>query len=313
MRCVRPRRWVCSAADARSRETVWLVDAVATSCYVQRVQRVITIGEIELFVREEGPPDGKPVLLLHGFPDSGELWRFQTPALAAAGYRVIVPDLRGFGRSSKPASAEAYALPLLVEDIVGLLDALEVERASLVAHDWGAFIAWVIAATTPNRVERLAAVSVGHPAGYYDAGIEQLEMSWYSLWFLAPGLAESALPANGWSLWRQFVRNAADTDRWIEHCESASGNLTAMLNIYRANVDPAAFGGGAPLELPPVTCPVMGIWSDQDHYCTEAQMTNSPHFCTGQWQYERIEHASHWIPVDQPDRVNELLLEFLPR
>ena len=90
----------------------------------------MSVGEVELFVEEAGPPDGRPVLLLHGFPDSSELWRLQIPALAAAGYRVIAPDQRGFGRSSKPAGVEQYGVELLVGDVVGLLDTIGVERAS---------------------------------------------------------------------------------------------------------------------------------------------------------------------------------------
>jgi pimeloyl-ACP methyl ester carboxylesterase len=269
------------------------------------------VGDIELYVVEEGPADGPPVLLLHGFPDSSDLWRLQIPVLAEAGFRTIGPDLRGFGRSSKPASVEAYALPSIVGDVIGLLDVLGVERASVVAHDWGAAVGWALATLMPDRVERLAVLSVGHPSGYFSADEEQLRMSWYMLWFLWPGVAEQGLAADNWAFLRRWARDAGDTDRWIAHCEAAPGNLTAMLNWYRANVDPAAFAAGSGLELPPASCPVLGIWSDGDAYCGERQMTGSQRFLAGPWRYERIEGSSHWIPLDAPERLNELLLDFL--
>ena len=275
------------------------------------MDNTLRVGEYDFFVVEDGPSDGKAVLLLHGFPDSSALWREQIPALVEAGYRVIAPDLRGFGRSAKPEAVEQYALPMLVGDVVGLLDTLDIPRPAVVAHDWGAALGWALAAVVPDRVDRLAALSVGHPAGYFSGGVDQLEKSWYMLWFLLPGVAEAGLAADDWAFFRRWTRDATDVDRWIAHCEAAPGNLTAMLNWYRANVDPAAFAGGPGLDLPPVGCPVLGIWSDGDAYCSESQMVESKQFLSGPWRYERIEGASHWIPVDAPDRVNELLLDFL--
>jgi pimeloyl-ACP methyl ester carboxylesterase len=275
------------------------------------MEHTVGVGDYEFFVVEDGPSDGKAVLLLHGFPDSAQLWRMQVPVLANAGYRVIAPDLRGFGRSSKPQAVEEYALPLLVGDVIGLLDVLDAEQPAVVAHDWGAGVGWAMAAMLPDRVERLAALSVGHPAGCFSGGLEQLEKSWYMLWFLVPGVAEAGLAADNWSLLRRWARDAVDVDRWIGHCEAEPGNLTAMLNWYRANIDPAAFAGGPGLDLPPVGCPVLGIWSDGDAYCGETQMVESKRFLSGPWRYERVEGSSHWIPVDAPDRLNTLLLEFL--
>jgi len=276
------------------------------------MDKTIRIGEVDLFVVEDGPAEGKAVLLLHGFPDSAQLWRFQIPVLTAAGYHVIAPDMRGFGRSSKPSQVDDYALPFVVGDVIGLLDSLNVEQPAVVGHDWGAGVGWALAATFPERVERLAALSVGHPAGYFSGGIAQLEKSWYMLWFLLPGIAEAGLAAETWSFLRRFTQDAVDVERWIAHCEAAPGNLTAMLNIYRANINPAVFAGGPGLDLPPVGCPVLGVWSDGDIYCSEAQMAGSDRFLEGPWHYERIDGASHWFPVEMPDRLNSLLLEFLP-
>ena len=107
---------------------------------------------------------GRPVVLLHGFPDSGRLWRHQVPALAGAGFQVIVPDLRGYGRSDKPGAVEAYSMSLLAGDVAAILADLEIGRAHIVGHDWGAALAWALAALAPGRVDHLVVLSVGHPA-----------------------------------------------------------------------------------------------------------------------------------------------------
>ena len=108
--------------------------------------------------------DGRPVVLLHGFPDSGRLWRHQVPALRDAGFKVVVPDLRGYGGSDRPEGVEAYSLLFLAGDVLGVLDHLGVERAHVVGHDWGAALAWTVASFAPDRVDHLVALSVGHPA-----------------------------------------------------------------------------------------------------------------------------------------------------
>src|SRR5947199_10683979 len=123
-------------------------------------------GGVGIEYTVDGPDDGRPVVLLHGFPDSGRLWHQQVPALTAAGHRVIVPDLRGYGRSDKPADVDAYNLLFLAGDVFAMLDDAGVERAAVVGHDWGAALAWGIAALAPERVERAAALSGGHPAPF---------------------------------------------------------------------------------------------------------------------------------------------------
>jgi pimeloyl-ACP methyl ester carboxylesterase len=109
---------------------------------------------------------GRPVILLHGFPDSGRLWRNQVPALADAGFRVIVPDLRGYGRSDKPGTASSYSLASLAGDVMAVLTDAGAERAHVVGHDWGAALGWVFASLVPDRVDHLAVLSVGHPSTF---------------------------------------------------------------------------------------------------------------------------------------------------
>src|SRR3954470_21760561 len=156
------------------------------------IMRRITGDGVELAVLDEG--EGPAVLLLHGFPDSSALWRHQIPRLVDAGFRVLAPDLRGFGASDRPSNVSAYRMEVLVGDVLGILDAHRVERADVVGHDWGSALGWAMAAFAPARVRTFTALSVGHPAGYFTDGLRQRELSWYMLWFLFPGVAEEALP-----------------------------------------------------------------------------------------------------------------------
>lgn len=266
----------------------------------------IQLGDIELSVVDAG--EGEPVLLLHGFPDSARLWRRQIPALVDAGYRVVAPDLRGFGESDAPEGVEAYGLPVIFNDVVGLLDHLEIERANVVGHDWGAGAAWGLAALAPDRVERLVAISVGHPATF-PGTMEQRARSWYMLLFAWPE-AEDILSRDDWRLFREWVGEVEDLDRYIEDL-SRPGRLTAGLNWYRASITAESFAARDRSGLPAVSCPTLGIWSTGDFALTERQMTDSEGSVDGPWRYERIDRAGHWIPLDAPERLNELLIEFL--
>jgi pimeloyl-ACP methyl ester carboxylesterase len=277
-------------------------------------EQTLRVNGLDFNLAEAG--DGPPVLLLHGFPDSWRLWRHQISALADAGHRVIAPDLRGFGDSAKPEAVEAYRMRALVTDVVGVLDALGVERADVAGHDWGASLAWVLGMFVPDRVSRLAAVSVGHPRAYAAAGLEQWRASWYMLWFQFPGVAERELRADDWAFFRRWAWNGAapgqdpDADRQVAGL-SRPGVLTAGLNWYRANIDPASFvADGEGSSLPPVSCPTMGIWTSDDFALTEAQMTGSERFVTGPWRYVRLDGVDHWVPVHAPERLSQLLVDF---
>jgi pimeloyl-ACP methyl ester carboxylesterase len=265
----------------------------------------VEVNGVGLEVADDG--EGRPVLFLHGWPDSGRLWRHQVPALRKAGFRCIVPDLRGFGASDKPQEVEAYALPVLVGDVIGTLDALGVPRAHLVGHDWGAALAWAVASLFPDRVDRLVAVSVGFPAAFAAAGLEQREKSWYMLLFQFRDVAEQWLSMDEWRNFRQWARHP-DADGVIAVLEKEG--ITPGLNWYRANVPPETLLSGVP-PLPPVQSPTMGIWSSGDIALTEAQMTGSKAFVSGEWRYERMDGVGHWIPLEAPDELNRLLVGFL--
>jgi pimeloyl-ACP methyl ester carboxylesterase len=253
--------------------------------------------------------DGRPVVLLHGFPDSGRLWRHQAAALAAAGYRVVVPDLRGYRHSDKPEAVQAYSLPLLAGDVLAVLADAGLTRAHVVGHDWGAALAWGLAALAPGSVDHLAVLSVGHPATFRRTW-RQHEKSWYMLLFQFPGVAERWLTEDNWARFRAWARHP-DADQVIAELE-ASGSLTPALNWYRANVPPESWVRRPP-ELPPVQAPTMGVWSSGDLALTEAQMTDSAQHVAGPWRYERLDGPGHWMQLEAPGQVTGLLLDFLPR
>jgi pimeloyl-ACP methyl ester carboxylesterase len=274
-----------------------------------KFERRVEANGLSFRVVEHG--DGTPVVLLHGFPDSADLWRNQMPALAAAGYRAIVPDLRGFGESDKPEGVDQYALPLLVGDVLAIMDACDIQRAHVVGHDWGAFLAWVLAAVAGDRVERLAALSVGHPNSWGRASlaIDQRRRSWYMAMFNAEGLAENALTSNDWQLFREFVGDAIDIERYVTDL-ARPGALTAGLNWYRANTPVDILVSGDWPQVPPVGTDTLGIWSSGDVYCGEEQLAGSADFVTGGWRYECLDSIDHWIPLSAADEVNELLVDF---
>lgn len=270
------------------------------------------MGRVEIDgvgVEYEVTGQGRPVVLLHGFPDSGRLWRHQVPALAAAGFQVIVPDLRGYGRSGKPGAVEAYSLPLLAGDVMAILTELNITRAHMVGHDWGAALAWALASLAPGNVDHLVVLSVGNPVTFRRT-LAQREKSWYMLLFQFPGIAERWLSEDNWANFRAWARHP-DADQVIAELE-ANGSLTPALNWYRANVPPESWVG-PPIQLPPVQAPTMGVWSTADLALTEVQMTDSATNVAGPWRYERLDGPGHWMQLEAPDQVNALLLDFLPR
>ena len=273
--------------------------------YDRSVSKRIAGDGITLSVQDEG--EGPAVLLLHGFPDSSNLWRNQVPALLDAGLRVIAPDLRGFGKSDRPQGVDDYGVGRSVHDLHAVLDALGIERARVVGHDFGAAVAWVFAGTAPERVERLVVMSVGNPNTART--IEQREKAWYQLFFQFTDVAEELLRRDDWKLMREILRGDGDLDRYFADL-ARPGALTAALNWYRANLSPRR-----ELErgrsLPAVAAPTLGLWSSGDNYLTEDRMIRSGEHVTGPWRYERIEGASHWLQLDRPDEVNALLVDFL--
>ena len=263
---------------------------------------MLDVNGIRMHVSTTG--QGPVVLLLHGFPDTHQVWRKQVGPLVAAGFRVLAPDLRGYGRSDAPRRIHDYTLDKVRGDVLALLDVLDIDKVFLVGHDWGSLVAWQIATLAPQRVQRLVALSVGHPAAIARAGILQhLRMS-YVFGFILPGIAEHTLRAGDWFLLRQFTDEPGQAEQWKREL-SAPGRLSAALNYYRANLALAM-----PQTAPRIKVPVMGIWSDRDPAMGERQMRDSAHYVESEFRFERIRGADHWLQLTASDKVNALLLEF---
>lgn len=274
---------------------------------IDAATKTIDAGGLTFPVVDAGT--GPPVLLLHGFPDSRHLWRHQVGPLVDAGFRVIAPDLRGFGDAPKPEAVDDYRLTASMKDVTGILDRLSVPRVRLVGHDWGAALAWTIAAAHPDRIDRLTVLSVGAGGTSGTTTIEQREKSWYFLFFQFEGIAEAWLTRDDWRLFREWSRGQGDVDRYLKDL-ARPGALTAALNWYRANVRPRppVERSAVPAKIP---CAVMGVWSDRDPFLTEKHVKHSHERVSGPWRYETIAGAGHWMMLDRPDELNRLLLDFL--
>lgn len=271
--------------------------------------RELAVGDVTIVVTDHGPDDGTPVLLLHGFPDSARLWRHQIPVLTEAGYRVLAPDLRGYGRSGKPQDVQAYRMSTLAKDMLAVLDEAGVDSVHVVGHDWGASLGWYVTVAHSSRVRTLTALSVGHPSAFREAGLRQREKTWYMLLFQFRGVAEKWLSDDDWHWLRTWTGSPPELEHWIEDL-SRPGALSAALNIYRANMAPERLVEPG-RQLPAADRPVLGVWSSGDLALLEEQMTGSKRYVNGEWRYERIEGASHWVPLEAVDRLNDLLLDWL--
>jgi epoxide hydrolase 4 len=271
------------------------------------------IGDQRLHYVEAG--DGPLIVLLHGFPEFWYGWRQQIQPLAAAGFRVVAPDTRGYNLSSKPKGAKAYSSDLLAADIRGLILERGAESARLVGHDWGGTIAWTMAMNHPEVVDRLAILNAAHPRklsqGLHHPG--QLRKSWYFFFFDLPELPEAVVHADRWRFFRHFLRDAhpaytpEEMDRYVE-AWSQPGASAAMINYYRSSVRTSPKRAAAALR--PIKAPTLVIWGERDHYLgpelAEPEHDDVPNLD----RVERLPDASHWVHHDESERVNQLLIDF---
>jgi pimeloyl-ACP methyl ester carboxylesterase len=263
-----------------------------------------------------GPENGPLVILLHGFPEFWYGWRYQIDALAAAGYRVLAPDQRGYNLSDKPKSIGAYSLDVLAADVVGLIDAAGREKACLVGHDWGGAAAWWTATKYPLRVERLAVLNCPHPVvmrRHLLHSREQRRKSWYIFFSQLPFLPEWRIRRNNWWVGMRTLqatsRGGTFTDTDIElyrQAWSQPGAIKAMLNWYRA----ALRSRPKRVSSIRVTVPTLLIWGTKDRFLGREMAQPSIDLCDdGKLVF--IEAASHWVQHEEPERVNKLLRKFL--
>jgi pimeloyl-ACP methyl ester carboxylesterase len=263
----------------------------------------LRIGSLDFNVLVEG--EGPDVLLVHGFPDSNSVWRNQIPALVEAGFRVIAPDLRGFGESAVPKHVTDFRIDRYVADLVAILDELGAEKVRVAGHDWGAAVGWQLCMQHEERVDRYAAIAVGHPNAYARDGIAGKLRAYYIGFFQIRGVSEKAVAVNDWWLWRRMLRYDREMETWKADL-SRPGRLTAAINIYRAN--PTMLLAH---DWPTVSVPVLGIWGEGDVALVERQMIDSRKYVTGPWRYERVDGGTHWVQLEAPEKTNALLLDFL--
>jgi pimeloyl-ACP methyl ester carboxylesterase len=278
--------------------------------YSRRAHRIAANG-LSHFVRDSGDERAPAAILLHGFPDNSAVWERLTPYLVAGGYRIIAPDMRGFGETDMAPRVADYDIETgAAIDVIAILDALKIERAHLVGHDFGAPVAWRLAAQEPRRFYSLAALSVGHMRAFLAAGAEQRRRSFYILVHQLRGVCEWLYRTCDWALLRRHWDGARDPEATI-NLLSRPGRLTAGLNWYRANISiarmlfPPPEGSRGPER---VALPTLGVWSAGEKYLVEDQMKRSGDFVDGPWTYARIEKASHWLQEDAPHELSELLL-----
>ena len=275
---------------------------------------MIRVGDLQMHGVVEGPEDGPLIIMLHGFPEFWYSWRYQIKALAAAGYRTVAVDERGYNLTDKRGP---YDVLTLASDVVGLVRALGHERAVVMGNDWGGVVAWVLGARHPDIVERLIVLNAPHPAAGLIAlrslYLPQLIKSWYVLAFQVPVVPELLIGANDFELFARILKQqtrGAIGDQEIAYFKQAwaqPGALTAGVDWYRASL--RAWMRGRLKDLT-VRTPSLLIWGDRDAYLTIRTAEWTRHY-VDDLKIAYIRGASHWVQQDSPEIVNRFALDFL--
>jgi pimeloyl-ACP methyl ester carboxylesterase len=274
----------------------------------------IDANDLTFSARAAGPQVGRPVLLLHGFPQSSWCWRPQLLLLGSAGYRAVAPDQRGYSARARPGAVADYALGRLVADVLAIADTMQMATFDLVGHDWGGMVAWVVAARHAERVRSLTVVSTPHPealravggqpqvAGEAGAGFSEL--------FQRPEEPEKLLlgpDGTGSGLRDLLVATGLSPESATEYVAPLTqpGALTAVLNWYRAMTGAEVAG------LPPVVVPTRYIWSTGDLALGRAAAEATAEWVAGRYRFDVLEGVSHWIPEEASDVLGRMILEHL--
>ncbi|MCY4619969.1 MAG: alpha/beta hydrolase [Chloroflexi bacterium] len=299
--------------------------------------------------RPEGDLDSAPLaILLHGFPEFWWSWRLQIPALAAAGYWVVAPDLRGYNLSDAPSDVQDYSMDLLTEDVQRLIAHFGREQAVIVGHDWGGAVAWQFAMDYPASVERLVVMNAPHPERMAEAfgskiNFRQIGRSWYMFVFQIPKLPERWLATNdyervGWALRDSAAHPEAFPPEVLQEYRRAAARngLTGPLHFYRAAVRAAAqesrtrLGkrfvglaqaldsvlGSAPAEsteFPVISAPTLLLWGERDTALGKELTEGMDNLFSGPFEITYLPDCGHWVQQEGAEDVNRLMLEFLER
>jgi pimeloyl-ACP methyl ester carboxylesterase len=291
------------------------MDGVSLEIRHERIQA----GDLGFHVASCGEGD-RLALCLHGFPESWFSWRFQLPLLARLGWRAWAPDLRGYGETDRPARMQDYAIELLMQDVANLIDASGARETMLLAHDWGAVIAWFFAMRKLRPLSRLVIMNVPHPAPMARElrTLQQLRRSWYAAFFQIPWLPDRLLAAGGArAIGQAILRSSRDPSRFPEavldvyRCAAATpGATTAMLNYYRALIR----GGGGrrqeKLGFPVIETPTLMLWGEEDVALTK-QTTFGTEAYVHDLTLRYLPGVSHWVQQEAPESVNAMLEAWL--
>jgi pimeloyl-ACP methyl ester carboxylesterase len=291
-------------------------------------ERRIAVNGIELNVIEEG--EGPLVVLCHGFPELAYSWRHQIPALARAGYRVLAPDMRGFGKSSVPSEVEAYDVISLCGDLCGLLDTVGEEQAVFVGHDWGASLVWQLAWMQPERVKAVAGLSVPFvpraPAPPIPIMRSHLGEDFYIVWFQELGVADEALSRD---VRRTLTTSRQWTAQWAEEEGSSTHRAEWLseqdLNVYVESFERTGFTGGLnwyrnidrnweltePYESRKIEQPAMFLTGELDPVRRFMPVEAMDGSVTDLRARLVVPDAGHWVQQQAPETVNAALLDFL--
>lgn len=276
----------------------------------------VDLPELRMHYVSAGPPDGEAVILLHGFPEFWYSWRFQIPALARAGYRIVAPDQRGYNLSGKDGP---YDVGTLTRDIAHLQDALGLATSHIVGHDWGGAIAWAFAAAFPARTGKLIIMNAPQADAFQDTlrrHPQQIVKSWYILLFQLPFLPELAFRLNNYRvLERAFAHisptymTATDVQRYKDAC-AQPGALPAMIGWYRAAMPLIVGRRSRDAPETRVNAPTCVIWGENDDFL-DRRCNDTLRNYVAQLDLHFLGDASHWVQMDQPDKVNRIMLGFL--
>jgi pimeloyl-ACP methyl ester carboxylesterase len=288
---------------------------MTASMPTERVERLeIDANGLRFSARAAGPANGRPVLLLHGFPQSSLSWQPVLVALGDAGYRAVAPDQRGYSPRARPEGLDAYRVSELVSDVLAIADTMQMSTFDLVGHDWGGMVSWVVAARHPDRVRTLAVVSTPHPGALAAAlaanDADQVARSAYVEMFRRPAEPERLLLGEDGSahgLQAMFAATGLGDEPAGEYVRSMreEGAMTAAVNWYRA-MDPAEVDG-----LPPVVVPTLYVWSTGDAALGRRAAEATAEWVAGRYQFTVLDGVSHWVPEEVPEVLARQLLAHL--
>jgi pimeloyl-ACP methyl ester carboxylesterase len=257
-------------------------------------------------VRDAGPMDGAPVVLLHGFPQNSRSWEAVSPLMHGRGLRTIAPDQRGYSPGARPRPRRAYRSSELVKDVVALVEETGLGSVHLVGHDWGAAVAWSVAAQRPDLLRSLTALSVPHPAAFLRAMLTSRQglTSWYMWFFQLPWLPERSLTSESWERSLRSTGMSAGSAARDADLMRDRGAARGALNWYRAMVFTRPRSVRAK-----ITVPTLYVWSDGDAAIGPKGAALTPRFVVAPYTYEVLERVSHWIPDEVPELLDALLAQ----